>query len=138
MAGPWLLSVLNGVLEEDDKFTLHNPDKAYLENGGFLFYAKFKEEIVGCVALKRLNEDTFEFAKLFINPNFRKLGIATKLIERCISRCLENDATELWLQTTMSMPQAHKLYYKLGFNDRKAPTQMDVLERTEKIMCLSL
>ena len=138
LAGPWLLGVLNGELEQDDKFTLHNPDKAYLENGGFLFYAKFKNEIIGCVALKRLNEDTFEFAKLFINPNFRKLGIATKLIERCISRCLENDAIELWLQTTMSMPQAHKLYYKLGFNDQSAPAQMDVLERTEKIMCLSL
>ena len=70
LAGPWLLGVLNGELEEYDKFTLHHPDKAYLENGGFLFYAKFKNEIVGCVALKRLNEDTFEFAKLFINPNF--------------------------------------------------------------------
>ncbi len=138
LAGPWLLNVLNGELEGDDKFTLNNPDKAYLVNGGFLFYAKLKSEIVGCVALKRLNEDAFEFAKLFIDPNYRKLGIATKLIQRCISRCLENDAKELWLQTTMSMPQAHKLYYKLGFNDRLAPSQMDVLERTEKIMCLSL
>ena len=138
LAGPWLLGVLQGELEEDDKFTLHNPDKAYLENGGFLFYAKLKNEIVGCVALKRLDDDTFEFAKLFINPNFRKLGIATKLIERCKGRCLENEAKELWLQSTMSMPQAHKLYYKLGFNDKLAPPQMDVLDRTEKIMCLSL
>ncbi|MCL6267653.1 bifunctional helix-turn-helix transcriptional regulator/GNAT family N-acetyltransferase [Flagellimonas myxillae] len=138
LAGPWLLGVLNGELEEEDKFTLNNPDKAYLENGGFLFYAKFKSEIVGCVALKRLDDDTFEFAKLFIDPNHRKLGIGTKLIERCISRCLENDAKELWLQTTMSMPQAHKLYYKLGFNDKLSPPQMDVLERTEKVMCLSL
>ena len=138
LAGPWLLGVLNGELEEDDKFTLHHPEKAYLENGGFLFYAKLKSEIVGCVALKRLDEDSFEFAKLFINPNFRKLGIATKLIGRCISRCMENDAKELWLQTTMSMPQAHKLYYKLGFSDQLAPPQMDVLDRTEKIMCLSL
>lgn len=138
LAGPWLLQVLNGKLEEDDKFTLNHPEKAYLENGGFLFYAKYKSKIVGCVALKRLDEDTFEFAKLFIDPNFRKLGIATKLIERCISRCMENDAKELWLQTTMSMPQAHRLYYKLGFNDKPAPPQMDVLDRTEKIMCLSL
>ncbi|WP_299549010.1 bifunctional helix-turn-helix transcriptional regulator/GNAT family N-acetyltransferase [Seonamhaeicola sp.] len=138
LAGPWLLGVLDGKLEDDDKFTLNNPDKAYLEHGGFLFYAKYNSDIVGCVALKRLDEDTFEFAKLFINPNFRKLGIATRLIERCISRCMENDATELWLQTTMSMPQAHKLYYKLGFSDKEAPPQMDVLERTEKIMCRTL
>jgi len=138
LAGPWLLRVLGGVLEDDDQFTLHNPDKAYLEKGGFLFFAKFNQEILGCVALKRLDENTFEFAKLFINPNYRKLGIATKLIERCISRCLENEATELWLQTTMSMPEAHRLYYKLGFEDRQAPSQMEVLKRTEKIMCLSL
>ncbi|WP_422105893.1 bifunctional helix-turn-helix transcriptional regulator/GNAT family N-acetyltransferase [Winogradskyella sp.] len=138
LAGPWLLDVLNGELEDDDKFTLNHPAKAYLEQGGFLFFAKYKDDIVGCVALKRLDEDTFEFAKLFINPNYRKLGIATRLIERCISRCMENDATALWLQTTMAMPRAHKLYYKLGFNDQAAPTQMDVLDRTEKIMCLEL
>lgn len=138
IAGPWLLEVLNGTLEEDDKFTLNHPEKAYLEQGGFLFFAKYKNEIVGCCALKRLDSDSFEFAKLFINPNYRNLGIATKLVERCISRSIENDAFELWLQTTMSMPQAHKLYYKLGFLDKEAPTQMDVLKRTEKIMCLDL
>lgn len=138
LAAPWLFGVLGGTLESDDEYTLNNPDKAYLETGGFLFYALCDKEVIGCVALKRLNEDTFEFAKLFIDPNYRNLGIATKLIARCISRCKENAATELWLQTTMSMPQAHKLYYKLGFEDQNAPEQMDVLERTEKIMCLSL
>src|SRR5581483_2597148 len=34
LAGYWLLGVLKGKLEEEDKFTLHNPDKAYLEAGG--------------------------------------------------------------------------------------------------------
>lgn len=134
LAAPWLSEVLDGKLEEEDKFTLTSPEEAYLKTGGFLFFAKYDKQIAGCVVLKRLDDDTFEFAKLFIDPNFRKLGIATKLIERCITRCMENDATELWLQTTMSMPQAHKLYYKLGFSDAEAPPQMDVLERTEKIM----
>jgi DNA-binding MarR family transcriptional regulator/N-acetylglutamate synthase-like GNAT family acetyltransferase len=136
LAGNWLLGVLKGNLEEEDKFTLQNPDKAYLDEGGFVFFALHKNKVVGCVALKRLDEKTFEFAKLFINPTARNLGIATKLIERCITRCKENEATQLWLQTTMSMPEAHKLYYKLGFVDSKAPKQMAVLERTEKIMCM--
>ncbi|MEL7001420.1 MAG: bifunctional helix-turn-helix transcriptional regulator/GNAT family N-acetyltransferase [Bacteroidota bacterium] len=138
LAAPWLSEVLNGELEKEDQFTLNNPEKAYLQTGGFLFFAKYEKQIAGCVVLKRLDDDTFEFAKLFIDPNYRKLGIATKLIERCITRCAENEATELWLQTTMAMPQAHKLYYKLGFMDAKAPGQMDVLERTEKIMFKSL
>ncbi|MCG8331385.1 MAG: bifunctional helix-turn-helix transcriptional regulator/GNAT family N-acetyltransferase [Chitinophagales bacterium] len=135
---PWLMNVLDGELEEEDKFTLSNPDKAYIETGGFLFFAKYENEIVGCVVLKRLDEDSFEFAKLFIRPDYRKLGIATRLIERCITRCKENEAKELWLQTTLSMPQAHKLYYKLGFNDQPSPPQMDVLKRTDKIMCMAL
>ena len=138
LVGPWLLSVLDGELEEEDKFTLHNPDIAYIQEGGFLFYAKYQEKIVGCVALKRLDENIFEFAKLFIKPRYRSLGIATKLIERCMTRCKENHATKLWLQTNMTMKPAHKLYYKLGFDDREAPPQMTVLKRTEKIMCLEL
>jgi len=138
LAGNWLLGVLKGTLEEEDKSTLLNPDKAYLEAGGFLFFALLKKKVVGCVALKRLDENTFEFAKLFVDPSARNLGIATKLIERCITRCKENEATQLWLQTTMSMPEAHRLYYKLGFNDKKAPKQMAVLKRTEKIMVLGI
>ncbi|WP_299530154.1 bifunctional helix-turn-helix transcriptional regulator/GNAT family N-acetyltransferase [Ulvibacterium sp.] len=138
LAGPWLLRVLDGNLEAEDAYTLNQPDNAYLKKGGFLFYAQYQTKIVGCVALKRLDDDTFEFAKLFIDPEYRNLGIATKLIERCIGRCKENLAKQLWLQTTMRMPQAHKLYYKLGFVDKKAPKQMEVLKRTEKIMCLPL
>ncbi|MEO8533048.1 MAG: bifunctional helix-turn-helix transcriptional regulator/GNAT family N-acetyltransferase [Flavobacterium sp.] len=138
LAGNWLLGVLDGTLEEEDKFTLENPDKAYLDLGGFVFFALHQNKIVGCVALKRLDDDTFEFAKLFIDPNARNLGIATKLIERCITRCKENEASQLWLQTTMRMPEAHQLYYKFGFEDRTAPKQMDVLKRTEKIMAMDL
>ena len=135
---PWLTEVTGGKLEEEDKFTINNPDKAYLATGGFLFFARYKGEIAGCVALKRLNEHEFEFAKLYIRNEYRGLGIATKLIERCISRCKENEATMLWLQTTNRMPQAHKLYYKLGFADSPAPDSMDVLARTEKIMFLEM
>jgi GNAT superfamily N-acetyltransferase len=135
---PWLSGVLKGTLEVEDEFTVHHPDRAYLLNGGFVFFAMQVDNCFGTVALKRLDEESFEFAKLFVTPEARGLGIATKLIERCITRCRENEVKELWLQTTMSMPQAHKLYYKLGFDDKLAPTQMDVLQRTEKIMVLQL
>ncbi len=138
LAGPWLTGEANGKLEEEDGITLENPDEAHFKEGGFLFYARYKDQIVGFVALKRLDDDTFELAKLYIHPNYRNHGIDTKLIERCISRCIENEAGELWLQTTMSMPEAHTLYYKLGFEDRQAPEQMLVLEQTEKVMCLDL
>jgi DNA-binding MarR family transcriptional regulator/N-acetylglutamate synthase-like GNAT family acetyltransferase len=138
LVAPWLSEVTGGKLEEEDKFTVNNPDKAYLAPGGFVFFARYKDEIAGCVALKRLSEDEFEFAKLYVKNDFRNLGVATRLIERCISRCRENEARLLWLQTTNRMQQAHKLYYKLGFSDSPAPETMDVLARTEKVMRLEL
>ncbi|WP_010227223.1 bifunctional helix-turn-helix transcriptional regulator/GNAT family N-acetyltransferase [Gillisia marina] len=138
LAGHWLIGILDGKLEAEDEFTLHNPDLAYLLKGGFVFFAIYKDKVVGCVALKRLDQNNFEFAKLFIHPNYRNLGIATKLIERCLSRCKENRASQLWLQTTLSLPQAHNLYYKLGFKDSVPPNEMKVLARTEKIMCIEL
>ena len=133
---PWLSGVLNGVLEDDDELTVNHPAEAYLLKGGFIFFAMLRGQCLGTVALKRLDENSFEFAKLFISPEARKMGVATKLIERCINRCKENAAQDLWLQTTMRMPDAHKLYYKLNFVDKPGPTQMDVLARTEKIMVL--
>ena len=138
LAGPGLLEIVNGQLDEEDLETLHNPDEAYIKHGGFLFYALYKEQVVGCVALKRMDEGSFEFAKLYVNPTYRNLGIATKLIERCISRCKENHASELWLQSPMSMQEAQKLYYKLGFIDKQAPSQMLAMERTPKIMYMPL
>lgn len=138
LVGGWLLGLLNGSLDEEDNFTLHHPDQAYLSAGGFVFYALQNHHPVGCVALKRLSEHSFEFAKLFVHPKARNLGIATKLIQRCITRCKENGAKQIWLQTTMKMPEANKLYDKLGFVDQKPPLQMKILRRTEKIMTHNL
>jgi len=135
---PWLAEVINETLEEEDELIVHYPDKAYLLGGGFIFFAMQGDICLGTVALKRLDEHTFEFAKLFVNPENRKSGIATRLIDRCITRCKENQARQLWLQSTLSMASAHTLYYKLGFTDQEAPQQMNVLKRTEKIMSLTL
>jgi DNA-binding MarR family transcriptional regulator/N-acetylglutamate synthase-like GNAT family acetyltransferase len=136
LAGPWLTEELNGQLKEEDGITLQNPDEAHFMDGGFLFYARYKDQIVGFVALKRLNDDAFELVRLYINPNYRNLGIDTLLIERCISRCSENQALELWLQTSISKTEAHKIYDTMGFVDKAAPAKLVVQEQTKKVMCL--
>lgn len=135
LAGPWLTEELDGQLKEEDGIALQTPDEAHFMNGGFLFYAMYKEQIVGFVALKRLDDNAFELNRLYINPNYRKLGIDNLLIERCISRCSENKALELWLQTSISKTEAHKIYDSLGFVDKAAPSQLVVQEQTKKVMC---
>ncbi len=138
LAGNWLSGMLNGKLEKEDEFSLHNPEKAYIKEGGFVFFAFYKNKPIGCVALKRISETNFEFCKLYVNADARNMGVATRLIERCITRCKENKVKQLFLQTTNELRTAHQLYYKLGFKDVKAPKEMDVLKRTEKIMALEI
>ncbi|MEA3462918.1 MAG: bifunctional helix-turn-helix transcriptional regulator/GNAT family N-acetyltransferase [Bacteroidota bacterium] len=138
LAGPWLTEEVDGRLKEEDGITLTEPEESHFTEGGFLFYAIYKEQIVGFVALKRLDEDSFELSELYINPNYRNLGIDLKLIERCISRSMENEARELWLQTAMRIPDAHLIYLALGFTEKSAPAKITVQEQTKKVMCLDL
>ncbi len=138
LAGNWLSKMLNGKLEKEDEEVFRSPETVYLQEGGFVFFALHKGKVIGCVALKRLNEEAFEFCKLYVSETARGAGAATKLIERCITRCKENNARQLFLQTTPDLLPAHKLYDKLGFDDVKAPPDMAVLKRTTKIMSLEL
>ena len=68
LAAPWLIKVLNGQLEVEDEYTLNNPEDAYLREGGFLFFAKYGNSIVGCIVLKRLDEDRFEIRQTLYRP----------------------------------------------------------------------
>jgi len=136
LAGPWLTEEVNGKLKEEDGIALQNPDEAHFIEGGFLFYARYRDQIVGFVALKRLDDAAFELANLYINPNYRNLGIESLLIERCICRCMENEANELWLQTSISKTETQLVYDALGFIDNAPPAGMTLQEQTKKAMCL--
>jgi len=138
LARPWLTEDLNGKLKEEGSIAFQNPDVKHFIEGGFLFYAKYKDQIVGFVALKRLDDPSFEFSNLYIHPNYQNLGIDTLLIERCISRCMENEVGELWLQTSISKTEAHLIYDSLGFVDKAPPSGMKLQELTKKTMCLEL
>jgi DNA-binding MarR family transcriptional regulator/ribosomal protein S18 acetylase RimI-like enzyme len=138
LAGPWLTEELNGTLKEEGGIALQKPDEKHFIEGGFLFYAKYMDQIVGFVALKRLNDHTFEFTNLYIHPIYQNLGIDTLLIERCISRCMENEVGELWLQTSISKTEVHLIYDALGFDEKAPPAGMKLQEQTKKSMCLEL
>ena len=138
LAGPWLTGEADGILEEEEGINLQKPEETHFMEGGFIFYARYKDQIVGFAALKRLTDYSFECSGLFVNPNYRHNGIDTRLIERCICRSLENQASELWIQSTVNTPEVLDLYQRFGFEEKEAPLEMQVMEQTEKVMCLDL
>ena len=84
--------------------------------------------------LKRLNESTFEFAKLFIDPNCKKLRNSNETYREMYHPLQGKRSYTTFVTDNYVNAEAHKLYYKPGFNGKKAPRQMTVLKRTEKIM----
>ena len=61
LAGPWLTEELNGQLKEENGITMEEPEADHFMEGGFYFYASYKDQIVGKVSLKRLDSHAFEF-----------------------------------------------------------------------------
>jgi GNAT superfamily N-acetyltransferase len=56
-----------------------------------------------------------EFRLLGVHPGIRGQGIATALIQECVQRAARLHAPFLGLHTTYRMPEAIRLYQKLGF-----------------------
>lgn len=138
LVAPWIMSLKDGQLNKEEKKLLDNPEKEYLLNGGFIFFAEFQNEIVGCAALRRLTDEDFELEFLVTHPNFRNLGIGKKLIERSISRCKENCAQKLWMQLGSFSIIKAGLFEQFGFKKNSNNRLTSIKPETRNVMCVDL
>jgi ribosomal protein S18 acetylase RimI-like enzyme len=98
------------------------PGKYALPDGR-LYVVYFEEKLAGCVALRKIDDTSCEFKRLFVRPEFRGQGLGRKLMEKVI-----NDAKGLgyhtgYLDTLSTLISAIAVYEKLGFE--KIPPYYD-------------
>jgi len=91
------------------------PGEYSLPNGCILV-AREGSAIVGCVALRRLDEEVCEMKRLYVQPAFRGRGIGKKLAECVIRQASESGYRLMKLDTLASMLEAILLYRSLGFS----------------------
>ena len=74
-------------------------------------------EAIGCVALRRFDQEACEMKRLYVRPAFRGQGAARELVKELIAvaRCIGYQ--RMLLDTLPSMQEAHKLYRTLGFRE---------------------
>ena len=86
-----------------------------LDKFKYVFIAYDNLKPVGCLAMKDIVDGVVELGRLYVLPEYRNQGIATKLFEIAESNAKENNAKKLILDTYKRFEAAIKLYKKLGF-----------------------
>ena len=91
------------------------PGKYALPDGRLLL-AYHDEKLVGCVALRKLEDGIGEMKRLFVRDEFRGHKVGITLIERLLADAREIGYKTLRLDThPPKMGKAMKLYESLGF-----------------------
>ena len=114
-------------MEPLDEFVLTNPEEAILKPGGAILMAEYDGEIAGTVALRKIDDQTYEFTKMAVDENYRRKGIAEALSYASFEKARELGATKVILYSNTRNAGAIKLYEKIGF--KHLPVEPGVYER---------
>lgn len=95
---------------------------SYRDPGGALLLAPGR----GCVALRRVDDDTCELKRLYVRPAARGTGLGRALVEAALARARELGYRRVLLDTTPGMEAAHELYRRLGFRETDPYTENPV------------
>jgi DNA-binding MarR family transcriptional regulator len=123
-------------LEETDHQSLNKPDEKILQPGGHILMARYNGEIVGTCALIKINDDTYELAKMAVTELARGKNIGWMLGQAIINKARELGAKKVFLESNTILEPAINLYYKLGF--QKVVGQPSPYERCNIQMELKL
>ena len=102
---------------EAHKHQMNNLGEYFGPPDGCLLVAKYKKESAGCVALRKLSDDTCEMKRLYVSPEFRGLKIARQLAERVIEQARKIGYKHMRIHTITPLERANRLYKSLGFNE---------------------
>jgi DNA-binding MarR family transcriptional regulator/GNAT superfamily N-acetyltransferase len=102
-------------VEELDKKILTDPEKEIIQKGGFIFFARIGDKIVGTAALLRVNETTYELNKMAVTEEAQSQQAGRKLLDAAVNRAKEMGAKKIILKTDNRLRNAVNLYHKLGF-----------------------
>ena len=89
----------------------------YAPPDGCLRLARYKEEIAGCIALRKLSDGICEMKRLYVRPEYRGAKIGKALAEAVIEDARRIGYGCMRLDTLPHLEAALSLYTSLGFQE---------------------
>ncbi len=87
-------------------------------SGGAILVGYEGEHPVGCIAIKKKDDDTCEAKRLFIKPEYRGKGYARIMMNNMLDKARELGFTEVKFTTKPSVMQiGYGLYKRMGFEE---------------------
>ena len=102
-------------VEDEDLYSLENPELYFINKGGDIFFAINKISIIGTAAMAYCSENKYELAKMAVQKEYQGKGVGKLLLKKCIDFAKEKKAKEIFLITNDSLKPALGLYLSCGF-----------------------
>lgn len=122
-------------VEPIDREVLDDPETHLLAGGGrVLFAVDDRERALGTVALLRYDDGLVELTKMAVEPGLRGGGIGRKLMAGAIAAFHDMGGRELFLESSLRLGPALKLYESVGFRHHPAPRPGSHYQRADVYM----
>jgi ribosomal protein S18 acetylase RimI-like enzyme len=103
-------------VEPYDEEVLSKPQDYIINKGGYIFFYRQNNKVVGTVALMPTqNKQKFELTKMAVSPKHRGLKIGQQLMKYCIDFGKQNNFKALILYSNTKLENAIYIYRKYGF-----------------------
>ncbi len=98
--------------------------ETYQNSKSIYFVIECNNKVIGGAGIGPIENDLesiCELQKMYLLPEARGLGLAKKLIDKCLQSAVDFNFEQCYLETMVYMKDAQKLYTKVGFEYLKSP-----------------
>jgi carbonic anhydrase len=94
---------------------LEGLENMYAEPFGGIILCKAENDFIGCIAIRKIDEETAELKRMYVKPAFQKSGVGSNLLNRALALAKNFGYKKIRLDTLSNMLPAIELYKKNGF-----------------------
>ncbi|WP_213737672.1 GNAT family N-acetyltransferase [Bradyrhizobium sp. dw_411] len=125
MKGAFEIYIARSLAEEIDRISEY-----YSERKGDFWVAVDGQKIVGMFGLESSGEGAMELRRMYVAPDFRRRGIAQRMLNFAEQECRRRNRPRMDLSTSELQREALTLYRNAGYSLLREEVAMDASNKT--------